>query len=187
LGIHFQIAYDDHNARMVGESKDFGAGWCHFRYGPQRAVYFAEFKRQLDLTKLPNTGSLRSVHLGSVAMDEGTFVQLGALPALKVLYIQNPTSTVCLRNLRYCPQLESLTIFFGGGIEDWECLCKLDGLRYLTIYGTAVNRSALDNLSELGHLRAVDLLQCGIAQADLEQLRKALPNCQINQGVTVDF
>ena len=61
-------------------------------------------------------------------------------------------------------------------------LKDLTNLEYLNLYGTQVTDSGLSQLEGLKNLKAIYLWQTKVTPAGVENLKKALPKCEINIG-----
>jgi len=88
-----------------------------------------------------------------------------------------------LKNLENLPNLRKLhlenTKITDAGLAH---LKNLQNLEYLNLYGTAVSDAGLTDLQGLKNLKALYLWQTKVTPTGVEQLKTALPNCQINTG-----
>ena len=62
----------------------------------------------------------------------------------------------------------------------------LEYLEYLNLYGTAIGDDGLQHLSGLPALRALYLWQTDVTEAGVQQLQQALPDLDVNLGLTLD-
>ena len=68
-------------------------------------------------------------------------------------------------------------------------LANLKGLQYLeylNLYGTAVTDEGLQHLTDLSSLRALYLWQTGVTEAGIQSLQQALPDLDVNLGLSLD-
>lgn len=88
-----------------------------------------------------------------------------------------------LKSLENLPNLRKLhlenTKITDAGVAH---LKKLQSLEYLNLYGTAVSDAGLTDLQGLKNLKALYLWQTKVTPTGVEQLKTALPKCQVNTG-----
>jgi len=156
-----------------------------------------------SLAKLPQLSVLR---LTRVILDDEAFLALPAIPELKELEFQADELTdegiaritafpalqslalarsrltdAGLSHVASLKHLKSLSLEDCAGVTSagMQHLVGLAELRHLTLRGTAVRVDGLTQLAANRKLTKLNILTTQASAADIEKLRKSLPNCEI--------
>lgn len=129
----------------------------------------------------PAFPQLRVLWLNATPVSDDGLAAVARLPALEKLYLVNTTvgddGAAALADVS---GLQAL-YFTNARITDAGIrrLGQLTGLRELSIHGTRATDQCLTSLSGLVNLRWLFVGNTAISPAGIEQLKKALPGCQI--------
>ena len=120
----------------------------------------------------------------SLSETDVTAVGVGALarlPALERLYLANTGAGG--EGVRRAAALAQLTHLSLQGVEladdDLALLKRLARLEWLDVSATPLSDAALVHLNQLGKLRQLNISETGLSDAGLEELKAALPTCNI--------
>jgi hypothetical protein len=120
-------------------------------------------------------------------------VQLVKLKHLRTLFIHNgATNDEGLSHLKLMPSLDSLWILEQDDsgnpaqytAEGFSEIGKLDRIRSLQLHGLKISDAAASKLHGLTGLEFLMLDQCEISDAALQDLRTALPTCNVTRPVS---
>ena len=108
----------------------------------------------------PVEQQLAVLNLSRTSITDEGLKTLESLPNLRKLHLENTKIT-------------------DGGLAH---LKNLKSLEYLNLYNTAITDAGLTDLQGLTNLKALYLWQTKVTPTGVEQLKTALPKCQINTG-----
>ena len=155
-----------------------GPKWLHTLIGPDffRTPYKVTLFSGRDLTPLTDLSDLRALTLHSDDVDDlSPLASLHQLTSLTV--VSNKVKD--LSPLAGLNHLEGLALS-GEQISDISPLSRLTSLRELTLISDSVN--GLSALQKLTGLQSVLLDAAAVSDAELADLRAALPSCSIQRG-----
>lgn len=122
----------------------------------------------------------QSDRIGDTGMEH--LAQLNGLRALSLLGCRWVTDRG-LANLRKMPNLESVWLTGNDQITDngMEYLAELKGLKQLSLFNCKrVTDDGARRFKSHTGLKSIILKECGVTDAGIDELRKALPACKVN-------
>lgn len=135
------------------------------------------------LAHVGRLSSVTTLHLNSTAVDDEGIRRLAALAKLEELRLSHTRATgASLKFLqRSAGTLKRLFLDRTAlSDQDLEHIRRFHNLEYLSLTGTSITDGAVAHLAQLTRLRRLDLYCCRISEGAVSDLRRKLPDTEIN-------
>ncbi len=135
----------------------------------------------LDYSFLVPIHGLQELTLANTGLNDATLAQLPKLPTLKRLVLDgNDIRGTGLPHLTGQPELIDLSLSHPNLVElAAENLVELKRLKRLSLAGSGLTDASIKPLAVLTNLESLDLRRTEVTAAGIDELKAALPKCQI--------